>query len=133
MKKIVVAFALLLTAQFSFAQDGFKEDMKKFLEVSGQKRTFEILTKDLVNNVPEDKKQEFQSELNKSLDGLMDKMAEVYMEEFTQDETKELIRLYETPIGKKLSEKTDVLYEKGQNVGQEWGIGLQGLMMKYMQ
>lgn len=133
MKKIVVAFALLLTAQLSFAQDGFKEDMKKFLEVSGQKRTFEILTKDLVNNVPEDKKQEFQSELNKSLDGLMDKMAEVYMEEFTQDETKELIRLYETPIGKKLSEKTDVLYEKGQNVGQEWGIGLQGLMMKYMQ
>ncbi|PKP14603.1 MAG: hypothetical protein CVU07_14035, partial [Bacteroidetes bacterium HGW-Bacteroidetes-23] len=64
---------------------------------------------------------------------LMSKMADMYMSEFTHDEIKALLKFYESPVGKKLTDKTEVLYNKGQTVGQEWGMGLQTMMMKYMQ
>jgi hypothetical protein len=36
-------------------------------------------------------------------------------------------------LEKKLNEKSAILFEKGQQVGQEWAMGLQGVMMKYME
>jgi hypothetical protein len=60
-------------------------------------------------------------------------MADVYMTEFTHDDIKAIMKFYDSPIGKKLTEKAEVLYEKGNAVGEEWGMGLQAIMMKYMQ
>lgn len=133
MKKAVLTFALLLITTLSFSQDAFKKDVLKYLDVSGQSSTFKMITKDLSASIPEDKKAEFQKELDVSINDLMSKMADMYMVEFTHDEIKDLLKFYESPVGKKLSEKTAVLYTKGQAVGQEWGMGLQSLMMKYMQ
>ncbi|MFD0699279.1 DUF2059 domain-containing protein [Myroides pelagicus] len=132
MKKILLAFVLCFMAQMSFAQD-FKSDTKKYMDMSGQFKIFEKLTSQLEENVPQEKKAEFNKELQSSLNLLMDKMAEMYMTEFTHQDIKELIKFYESPLGKKLSSKSGVLMEKGEKVGQEWAMGLQGLMMKYMQ
>ncbi|KUF42080.1 DUF2059 domain-containing protein [Myroides marinus] len=133
MKKIVLAFAMMLVCQFSFAQDAFKNDTKKYMNLSGQMKTFELLTGELVSNVEESKRPDFEKELKASMLVLIDKMADMYMTEFTHDDVKKLIQFYESPIGKKLSDKSEVLFEKGQKVGEEWSVGLQGLMMKYMQ
>lgn len=133
MKKTVLTFAFLLITTIGFSQDGFKNDVVKYLEVSGQSNTFKMITKDLANNIPEAKKAEFQKELDASISDLMGKMAEMYMAEFTHDDIKSLLKFYESPAGKKLTDKTEVLYNKGQTVGQEWGMGLQTMMMKYMQ
>lgn len=133
MKKIVLAFAMMLVCQFSFAQDAFKNDTKKYMNLSGQMKTFELLTNELVSNVVESKRPDFEKELKASMLVLVDKMADMYMTEFTHDDVKKLIQFYESPIGKKLSDKSEVLFEKGQKVGEEWSVGLQGLMMKYMQ
>lgn len=133
MKKVALTFILFITAHFAFAQDAFKTDMKKYMELSGQLNTFEMLTKELENNIPEAKRVEFNKELKSSLSVLMDKMAEMYMTEFTHDDVKEMIKFYESPVGKKLNEKSAILFEKGQQVGQEWAMGLQGVMMKYME
>ena len=116
-----------------FSQEAFKNDVLKYLDISGQANTFKMITKDLSTNIPEAKKEEFQRDLDKSIIELMSKMADMYMTEFTHDEIKALLKFYESPIGKKLTEKTEVLYNKGQIVGQEWGMGLQSMMMKYMQ
>jgi hypothetical protein len=133
MKKTVLSFALLLITTIGFSQETFKNDVVKYLEVSGQSNTFKMITKDLSANIPEAKKADFQKELDVSIDGLLVKMAEMYMSEFTHDEIKSLLKFYESPVGKKLTDKTEVLYTKGQAVGQEWGMGLQTMMMKYMQ
>lgn len=133
MKKILLSFVLVFVAQFAFAQGGFKEDTKKYMELSGQLKTFELLTKDLSNDVAEEKRADFNKELKGSLNLLLDKMADMYMTEFTHDDIKKLIEFYESPIGKKLSDKNEVLFEKGQEVGTEWAMGLQGIFMKYMQ
>jgi hypothetical protein len=133
MKKTVLTFALLLITTIGFSQEAFKNDVLKYLDISGQANTFKMITKDLSANIPEAKKEDFQRDLDKSIAELMGKMADMYMTEFTHDEIKALLKFYESPIGKKLTEKTEVLYNKGQTVGQEWGMGLQSMMMKYMQ
>lgn len=133
MKKNVLTFAFLLITAFSFSQDAFKNDVVKYLEVSGQANTFKMITKDLVANIPEAKQADFKKELDASIGDLLVKMADMYMTEFTHDEIKALLKFYDSPVGKKLTDKTEVLYNKGQAVGQEWGMGLQALMMKYMQ
>lgn len=133
MKKIIFAFAMILVCQFTFAQDAFKVDTKKYMELSGQLKTFELLTKELSKDIKEEKRADFEKELKASMLVLVDKMAEMYMTEFTHEDVKKLIAFYESPIGKKLSSKSEVLFDKGQKVGEEWSVGLQGLMMKYMQ
>ena len=40
---------------------------------------------------------------------------------------------YNSPVGKKINEKSGELLEKSQAAGEEWGQGLQSMMMKYMQ
>lgn len=134
MKKLFLTLIVLFAAQVTFAQDAaFKQDIIKFLNLSGQKKTFELLVKDVVNNIPVEKQADFKKELNASLDDLMSKMADIYVTEFTHDDIKALIKFYESPAGKKLTSKSEVLFEKGNAVGQEWGAGLQGMLMKYMQ
>ena len=133
MKKLVLGVVFLLATQLTFAQDSFKADIKKYMELSGQMKTFEMLTKQLTDNVPDAKKADFKKELDASVSVLQDKMADMYTTEFTHEDVKQMIKFYESPVGKKLSEKSEVLFEKGQAVGEEWGMGLQGLMMKYMQ
>lgn len=133
MKKVILTFVFVLVAQLGFAQDAFKTDTKKYMDMSGQMAIFESLTSEWENNVTDDKKADFRKELTASLSLLKDKMAEMYMTEFTHNDIKELIKFYESPIGKKLSSKNEVLMEKGEQVGQEWAVGLQGIMMKYMQ
>lgn len=132
MRKVLLSFILVFVAQFTFAQEGFKADTKKYMELSGQLKTFELLTKDLANDVAEEKRADFNKELKGSLNLLLDKMADMYMTEFTHDDIKKLIQFYESPIGKKLSDKNEVLFEKGQEVGTEWAMGLQGIFMKYL-
>jgi hypothetical protein len=133
MKKLLLTLVVLFAAQLTFAQDAFKQDVIKYLNASGQRKTFELLVGDLVKQVPAEKQADFKKELNTSLDDLISKMADVYMTEFTHDDIKAIMKFYDSPIGKKLTEKAEVLYEKGNAVGEEWGMGLQAIMMKYMQ
>ena len=133
MKKLLLTLVLVLAGATAFAQDAFKQDALKYIQLTEQRQIFELLTKDIVSQLPAEKQADFKKELDASMDGLMDKMAEMYMQEFTHDEIKQFIKFYESPAGKKLAGKTTVLYEKGQQIGQEWGMGLQSIMMKYMQ
>ncbi len=133
MKKLFFTIAFVLVSQLGFSQDAFKKDILRYLEISGQVNTFRMLTKDLSSNIPESKRADFQKELDASINDLMSKMADMYMTEFTHEDIKSLLKFYDSEVGKKLASKTEVLYAKGQQVGQDWGQGIQSLMMKYMQ
>lgn len=133
MKKLLLLIMLVAT-QVTFAQDAaFKADVLKYLEMSGQRLTIEKLTEKFKENVAAEKQADFKKEMDASINDFMNKMADMYMTEFTHDDIKAAIKFYESPAGKKLSSKTGILYDKGQAIGQEWGMGLQGIIMKYMQ
>lgn len=134
MRKIVITIAFMFVAHLSFAQDpAFKADVLKVIEQSGSTGPMTMAKEQIMQNIPLTKRADFSKEFDESLPSLYDKLAKVYMETFTHDEVKQMIKFYETPVGKKMSSSAGLLYKKSTEAGQEWGQELQGMMMKYME
>ena len=133
MKKVFLIFAVIFIASIATAQDSFKADALKVIEISGAAGPMQMAKEQIMQNIPEAKKTEFSKEFDASLPSLYEKLAVIYMETYTQDEIKEMLKFYNSSIGKKISSSTGELYKKSTAAGQEWGAGLQGMMMKYMQ
>ena len=140
MKKLLIAVAFMFVAQVSLAQTApaakaadpaFKKEVLRLLELSGTNAQYEALISPIIKSAPADKQADFKKEITESLKGLTDKIADIYMQEFTPEDVKAMIKYYESPVGKKAASKAGVLAEKGQAAGMEWGQSLQGIMMKY--
>ncbi|WP_369752761.1 DUF2059 domain-containing protein [Flavobacterium sp. WC2409] len=132
MKKLLLSITFLLIAQITIAQNAsFKADALKLISISGADAQIKIVKPQIMNMVPENKKENFSKEFDASIPSLLDKMAEIYMEIYTIDYIKAMIVFYESPVGKKMNEKAAELGQKSMQAGQEWSQELQGLMAKY--
>ncbi|NHN27681.1 DUF2059 domain-containing protein [Flavobacterium jejuense] len=120
-------------SQLGMAQDAFKQDVLKVLKASGSAAQMEMAKDQVMGSIPEDKKADFAKDFDASLPSLYDKMAKVYMEIYSHDEVKQMLKFYESPVGKKMTEKASELTKRNMAAAQEWGMELQGMMMKYMQ
>ncbi|WP_100613719.1 DUF2059 domain-containing protein [Confluentibacter citreus] len=132
MKKILLVLFLVVTAVIQ-AQDTseFKKETIEFIKLTGSGAAFDNAITQIGTMVSEANKEAYQKEANATLDGLYDKLADLYMTEFTQAEIKELVAFYHTDLGKKLAEKQLSLTQKGMLMGQSWGMELQGIAQKY--
>lgn len=133
MKKLIFTIAIILASQLGMAQDAFKEDVIKVLKASGSGAQMELAKEEVMGSIPEDKRADFSKDFDASLPSLYDKMAKIYMETFTHDEVKQMLKFYDSPVGKKISEKAGELTKKNMTAAQDWGTELQSIMMKYMQ
>lgn len=135
MKKLILAFAFLLVANLGMAQakDAFKTDVLKMIQLTGSAGQMKMAKDQILKMIPQEKHAAFLVEFEATLPSLYDKMAAVMMTEYTHDDVKAILKFYETPVGKKMTEKAGVLAEKNMTASQEWAMGLQGIMMKYMQ
>lgn len=134
MKKFLIAVAFAFISQVGFAQDdAFKKEVLKVIELSGSANQMKSAKDQILQMVPKDKQAAFILEFDATLPALYDKLAIIYMEEYSKEDIKAMLAFYESPVGKKINEKAGVVLEKSQAAGQEWGQGLQGMMMKYVQ
>jgi len=132
MKKILLAcfFMVALNAQ---AQDNtdYKRETVEFLKITGAGAAFENAIAQIGAGVSEENKDAYTQEANGTLVGLYDKMAELYMAEFTQEEIGALVTFYNTDLGKKLAEKQVGLAQKAMMFGQSWGMEVSAIAQKY--
>jgi hypothetical protein len=134
MKKLLVAVAFAFVTHVGFAQDeAFKKDVLRVIEMSGATNQMKSAKNQILQMVPKEKQAAFIVEFDSTLPSLYDKLATIYMEEYSKEDIKAMIAFYESPVGKKINEKSGVILEKSQAAGQEWGQGLQTMMMKYAQ
>ncbi len=135
MKKLLIAAAFVAAVYSANAQsqDAFRKDVVQYLQMSKSMKAFDDMTKDMYKNVPLAKQADFKKELAVIMTSLENKIINIYMEEFTPEDMKAVLGFYNSPAGQKLLAKTDVLYTKGQSVGQLWGQEIQALMTKYAQ
>ena len=134
MKKILIAVVFAFVSNAGFAQDdAFKKDVLKVIEASGAANQMKTAKNQILQMVPKEKQAAFIVEFDATLPALYDKLAVVYMETYTKEDIKAMLAFYESPVGKKINEKAGDLFEKTQKAGQDWGQGLQGMMMKYAQ
>lgn len=134
MKKLILSLAFLFIAQLGMAQDdAFKKDVLRVIEMSGSGSQMKLAKDQILKMIPQEKQAAFLIEFDATLPSFYDKIAQVYMDTYTKEDIKAMIAFYETPVGKKMTAKSSELAEKSQKAAQEWGQGLQGMMMKYMQ
>lgn len=131
MKKIllivVACFSLTINAQ---QDDQYITDAKNLVKIVSES-AFTPMIDQFASMVSADKKEALIADVKATFPELYTKMAEIYMEEFSHSEIKELLAFYATPIGKKLADKTGELSQKGMIAGQSWGMKLQGIIQKY--
>ena len=134
MRKLFIAASFLFAVQFASAQSAdFKKDMLTYINISGTSANFDAFLEPVKEQIPEGKRADFKKEFKASLPSLYDKMADVMMKHFTHDDVKKMIEFYNSPVGKKIQEKTPLMIKEQGPATQEWQMQLQGLMMKYMQ
>ena len=131
-KEILLSIIFVLITQMSIAQDAnFKADVLKLISISGADAQMKLAKPQFMKMIPENEKENFSKEFDASIPGLLDKMAETYLEIYTHEDIKGLIAFHESPVGKKMKEKAPELMQKSMQAGQEWAKELQMLTKKY--
>ena len=133
MKKMILTFAFFVATNFVMAQDAFKADVVKAIELSGANSSMDAVKKQVLGMIPESKHTEFLKEFDVVINSINEEQVKNFMEVYTHDDIKEMIKFYSTPTGKKIKEKAGVLAEKNMAMQQTIGMQMQGILMKYMQ
>ncbi|MDT0677412.1 DUF2059 domain-containing protein [Autumnicola musiva] len=131
MKKTFLIALMLMLGLYGFSQE--KNMQEKTIDLikmtSGQQ--FEVMTEPVVKMIPEANQEAFKKELLTSMDELYAQIAEVYIENFTEEEIDKILAFYNTPVGEKMVGITPELTKKGMEIGQQWGMKLQPMIAKY--
>ena len=133
MKKIIITFALLTSLNFVQSQENYKSLVVDFMSAQGQFETFNATIDQMASMMAltlDDSEKEL---LSKEVMGsLVDLLVPIYKNHFTEQDLKEAIELYKTPIGKKISEKTPIIAQETMQASMKWGMELAEKMQKYM-
>lgn len=131
MKKLLFVFALV--SQLGFSQEDFKADVMKVIEMSDSNATMDAAKAQVLAMVPSDKQAEFIKEFDVIINSITEQQAKNFMEVYTHDDIKAMMKFYESPVGKKMQEKAPILAEKAMAMQQANMMQIQSLVMKYMQ
>jgi uncharacterized protein len=130
MKKIFLAAILFSFCLPSAAQTStYPATVKKYLEATGSLEIFKTAIgsimqsfKKMKSEVPDELWKDMETEFsNTSMDDLVALLAPVYEKHLTEADLNEVIKFYNSPIGKKLAEKTPAIMTDSMQAGQEWG------------
>jgi hypothetical protein len=106
MKKILlICLVFVAIATQAQVQSEFKKETVEFIKLTGASAAFESGIAQLGAIVSVENKDAYTKEANATMDGLYDKIAGLYMSEFTKEEIKELVAFYNSDLGKKLANK----------------------------
>ena len=133
MKKIIITFVLLISFNFVQSQENYKSLVVDFMSAQGQFETFNATIDQMASMMAltlDDSEKEL---LSKEVMGsLVDLLVPIYKNHFTEQDLKEAIELYKTPIGKKISEKTPIIAQETMQASMKWGMELAEKMQKYV-
>ena len=133
MKKIVLI--LIFAASFNFvqSQENYKSLVVDFMTAQGQFETFNATIDQMASMMAlslDDSEKEMRSK--EVMGSLVDLLVPIYKNHFSEQDLKDAIELYKTPIGKKISEKTPIIAQETMQVSMQWGMELAEKMQKFM-
>ena len=134
MKKLLFAVAFVLVSQLGLAQDKpTKEDVAAVIEKSGASGQMNAAKKQVLAMIPKDKQAAFVVEFDVLLKKVNDSTVEIYMQEYSKEDIKAMLAFYNSPVGKKMADKAEIIAQKSQESMACLQGEIQALMMKYMQ
>ena len=134
MKKIFITLLLLISFNSLSSQDNYKSLLIDYMTAQGQFETFNATIDQMGSmmgvTIDESDKEEFTKDV---MGSLIDLLVPVYKKHFSEQDLKDAIEMYKTPIGKKISEKTPIIAQETMQASMQWGMELSQKMQKYMQ
>ncbi|MEL0245009.1 MAG: DUF2059 domain-containing protein [Flavobacteriaceae bacterium] len=134
MKKIFITLLLLISFNSLSSQDNYKSLLIDYMTAQGQFETFNATIDQMGSmmgvTIKESDKEEFTKDV---MGSLIDLLVPVYKKHFSEQDLKDAIEMYKTPIGKKISEKTPIIAQETMQASMQWGMELSQKMQKYIQ
>ncbi len=134
MKKIFITLLLLISFNSLTSQDNYKSLLIDYMTAQGQFETFNATIDQMGSmmgvTIKESDKEEFTKDV---MGSLIDLLVPVYKKHFSEQDLKDAIEMYKTPIGKKISEKTPIIAQETMQASMQWGMELSQKMQKYIQ
>lgn len=134
MKKIFITLLLLISFNSLSSQDNYKSLLIDYMTAQGQFETFNATIDQMGSmmgvTINESDKEEFTKDV---MESLIDLLVPVYKKHFSEQDLKDAIEMYKTPIGKKISEKTPIIAQETMQASMQWGMELTQKMQKYIQ
>lgn len=134
MKKIFITLLLSLSFNSLSSQDNYKSLLIDYMTAQGQFETFNATIDQMGSmmgvTIKESDKEEFTKDV---MGSLIDLLVPIYKKHFSEQDLKDAIEMYKTPIGKKISEKTPIIAQETMQASMQWGMELSQKMQKYIQ
>ena len=107
-------------------------ELKKMIVSSGSDATFKVMIpqmfammKQQLPNVPAEFWTETENEMMKTLvDDLVGMLAPIYQKHLTLKDLQEIVKFYESPVGKKMAAAQPAIVSDSMKVGQQWGMNI---------
>ncbi|MEC8367602.1 MAG: DUF2059 domain-containing protein [Bacteroidota bacterium] len=134
MRLLILSLLFVFSFNLSSSQeDNYKGLLTDFIKAQGQFETFNATIDQMTSmmgiTLNEDEKVEFTSDVMSSL---IEMLVPVYQKHFTEQDLKDAIDLFKTPIGKKISEKSPIIAQESMQASMQWGMELSTKLQKYM-
>lgn len=145
-KFVLILIALLpFNARCEQVQKAFHDDAQKLIQVTGaleigQKLSdyfvgvltsqVKKLRPDVPPEVPELIRTEVTAMVAESLPALVEQFIEIYAKYFTDEELKQLLAFYETPLGQKAIKVMPQMLQEDMLLGRRWGEALAPTLIK---
>ena len=134
MRLFIISLLFVFSFNLSNSQeDNYKGLLTDFIKVQGQFETFNATIDQMTSmmgvTLNDDEKVEFTNDVMSSL---IEMLVPVYQKHFTEQDLKDAIDLFKTPIGKKISEKSPIIAQESMQASMQWGMELSTKLQKYM-
>ena len=134
MRLFIISLLFVFSFNISNSQeDNYKGLLTDFIKVQGQFETFNATIDQMTSmmgvTLNEDEKVEFTNDVMSSL---IEMLVPIYQKHFTEQDLKDAIDLFKTPIGKKISEKSPIIAQESMQASMQWGMELSTKLQKYM-
>ena len=134
MKKLILFLSIFFTIFTTQSQnENYKEVLLDFMEAQGTLDTFnstiDQMSEIMGNQIEEEKIKPLMDEM---LSGLIDALVPVYQKHLSIQDLKDGIGMYQTPIGKKIAEKSPLITQETMGVSMEWGIQFSSKIQELM-
>ena len=134
MRLFIISLLFVFSFNISNSQeDNYKGLLTDFIKVQGQFETFNATIDQMTSmmgvTLNDDEKVEFTNDVMSSL---IEMLVPIYQKHFTEQDLKDAIDLFKTPIGKKISEKSPIIAQESMQASMQWGMELSTKLQKYM-
>ena len=134
MKKYLIPVFVSFCFNLNFSQnDTYQSTLIDFMKAQGGYETlytsFDQMVQMMGVNSNDEKYKDFREKMIKNL---VIKMVPLYKKYYTEEELKEGIKIFQTPIGKKIAESNPLIVSESMQLSMQWGMEISGKLQEIL-